>query len=159
MGTPVPAAPADQRAGGPPVMAAPIFVEGAWARAAAAGGTSAIYMVIHNRGAQEDELVAAQSDVANAVELHHTAMDGDVMRMRPIDTVRVPARGQVTLEPGGRHVMLIGLRRQLPEGATVALTLRFARAGEMTLQVPVRAAGGVAPGTPVAPAMPGGHDG
>lgn len=126
--------------------AAAITIEGAWARAAArdAGGragTSAIYLVVRNRSPQEDYLLGARSDAASAVEVHRSFMDQGMVRMEPAGRVTVPARGSLTLEPGGLHIMLIGLRRDLVEGSQVTLTLQFERAGPVTVQVPVRAAG------------------
>jgi copper(I)-binding protein len=108
-------------------------------------------MVVHNAGGDADALTAAQCALASAAELHSSALVDGVMRMRPIDAVEVPARGRAVLEPGGRHVMLIGLRQPLTEDAPLALTLRFERAGEVTLQVPVRAPGAPAPAPPGPP--------
>ena len=103
------------------------------------GATSAAYLVLANRGKTADKLVQAQSDVADAVEIHTTEKQGDVMTMRPVDGVDVPAGGQAKLEPGGFHIMLIGLKRDLNAGDTAPLTLRFQQAGQVTLQAPIRA--------------------
>lgn len=104
-----------------------------------AGGTSAAYMVLVNRGGAGDRLVSASTDVAEVVELHETRMVDNVMQMAPVaGGIPVPANGQVELKPGGLHVMLIGLKRDLAAGETVRLTLKFERAGEMTVDAPVR---------------------
>ena len=121
--------------------APPISVEGAWARAAvqdanAGGGMSAVYMVVHNRSDEDDTLIGVHSDAANAAEVHRTAMENGVMQMQPAGGVAVPAKGQVTLEPGGLHVMLMGLRQDLREGSAVTVTMQFERA--VPVQVPVR---------------------
>ncbi|MCS6881866.1 MAG: copper chaperone PCu(A)C [Oscillochloridaceae bacterium] len=102
-------------------------------------GTSAAYMVLVNRGGAGDRLVSASTDVAEVVELHETKMVDNVMQMAPVTGgIPVPANGQVELKPGGLHVMLIGLKRDLAAGETVRLTLKFERAGEVTVDAPVR---------------------
>jgi copper(I)-binding protein len=71
--------------------------------------------------------------------------DGEVMRMREVAAIPVPARGSVTLQPGGLHLMLIGLTAPLVVGDTIPVTLRFERAGEMRVMLAVQAAGARAP--------------
>lgn len=104
----------------------------------AMGSTSAAYMLLRSRGAA-DTLLGVATDVAEVVELHTVERDGDVMRMRPVPQIDIPAGGTTALEPGGLHVMLIGLRRDLQAGETVQLTLTFANAGEVVVEAPVRA--------------------
>jgi len=107
-----------------------------WVRAAATGN-SAAYMLIRNGGTAADRLVKAESDVAAAVELHETKMEGGMMKMAPVEGIAIPATGQVELKPGGLHIMLIGLKRELKAGESVKLTLHFEKAGarEVTAQV------------------------
>ncbi len=125
-----------QRAGG-------ISVDGAWARAAAGpGATSAVYLTIHNGGTTDDQLVGARSDAAQMVEVHRSSMDNGVMRMSPAGPLTVPAGGDVTLEPGGLHIMLMDLPADLAEGSKIDVTLVFEAAGEVPVQVPVRSAAG-----------------
>jgi hypothetical protein len=69
--------------------------------------------------------------VADRAELHESDMQDGVMRMRAVEAVEVPAHGQAALEPGGLHVMLIGLKAPLEEGGSFALTLVFENAGEV----------------------------
>ncbi len=57
------------------------------------------------------KLVSAQSPVAEAVEIHEMSMEGDVMRMRQITALPLPAGQEVTLKPGGYHIMLTGLKQ------------------------------------------------
>jgi protein SCO1/2 len=133
-----------------------LAIESAWARAAGRTGTSAVYLVIRNHSSQDDALLGARSDVAETVEVHRSFMDQGMMRMEPAGRVVVPARGILTLEPGGLHIMLIGLRRDLTEGTHLTVTLQFERAGPITVQVPVRAAAGMSGGHS-ASGMTGGH--
>jgi protein SCO1/2 len=119
---------------------APIRVRGPWARPAAAGATSAVYLTLENRGRVDDALVGAASAAAGRVEVHRTSMDGGVMRMRPAGDVATPAGGAIAMEPGGLHVMVMDLRRDLVPGQSLPVTLRLARAGELTVRAVVRSA-------------------
>lgn len=116
-----------------------ISIEGGYATAAGATAIAgAAYFVINNTGPEDDRLVAVESAAARRVGLHETVSDGAVMGMRPLDDgIAVPAGGVHRLETGGDHVMLMGLTEPLREGATVALTLVFEKAGAVEVQVPV----------------------
>jgi copper(I)-binding protein len=118
-----------------------ITLENPWTRAAGQGAQGAGYLVIRNAGATPDRLVAAASPAAGRMELHTHIRDGDVMRMRAVEAIEVPAGGAVTLQPGGLHLMFIGLTRPFAVGERVPVTLRFERAGEMTVELAVQAAG------------------
>lgn len=113
-----------------------------WARPNTGGApNSGAYMLLVNPDQVDDALVGVASDVASAVEVHEMTMGaGDVMQMRPVEGQRlvVPAGGAVQLKPGGYHVMLIGLTRDLAVGDTFALTLTFESGDEKTLDVIVR---------------------
>ena len=124
-----------------PARAADITVQQPFARAAMQGGVGGAFMTIQNGGAAPDRLLSAASPVARSVEIHATIRDGDVMRMRPVTAVEIPAHGAVQLQPGGLHVMMMGLTKALAQGETVPLTLTFERAGAVTVSVPVQAAG------------------
>jgi hypothetical protein len=103
------------------------------------GANSAVYMVLANGGAEADSLVAAQADVSNAIEIHETVMEGDVMRMKQVEGgIEVPAGGQVELKPGGYHVMLIGLTRDLNVGDKFPVTLEFASGAKLQVEAEVR---------------------
>lgn len=123
-----------------------IEVEGAWARAAMKGRNGAVFLTIRNTGTEDDALVAARGDVAGTIELHTHVMEEGVMKMRPIERIPVPAGATVELKPGGYHVMLIGLERELREGDRVPLELAFEKAGTMRIEAEVRAAGALGHG-------------
>jgi periplasmic copper chaperone A len=126
--------------------AADIEVANPFMRAAPmAGGTGIAYLTINNHGGA-DRLVSAESDIAKAVELHTHIKDGDVYRMRKIESLAVPEHATVELKPGGDHVMFIGLAAPVKEGKTVSLTLVFEKAGRVAVQVPVLAPGAMTPG-------------
>lgn len=99
------------------------------------------FLTIKNTGTQADRLIRATSPVAGVVELHEMAMDGNVMRMRPIAGIEVPAGAQVALKPGGYHVMLMELKGPLVEGKQVPLTLVFEKSGTIEVQVKVESMG------------------
>ena len=121
-----------------------ITLEAPWTRAAGQGGQGAGFVTIRNAGAA-DRLLSASTPAAGRTELHTMLRDGDIMRMRQVDAIAVPANGAVTLAPGGLHIMLIGLTRPLAVGESVPLTLVFERAGTVTLNLAVQPAGARAP--------------
>jgi len=113
-------------------------VKNAWARPSASGDNGAIYFVIENGTTQSDALLSVQSDAAGAVELHLSQMEGDHMTMRHHQSVEIPAGEAVIFSPGGWHVMLVGLTRELATGGTFVVTLTFENAGQKTVTVTVR---------------------
>lgn len=119
-----------------------------WSRATArAGATGAGFLTIRNTSDQPDRLVGASSPIAPTVELHtHTHVNG-VMQMRPVPAIDIPPNGEVTLKPGSLHIMLIGTKEALRQGTTVPLTLRFERAGEVTVALSVQGPGAAQPGS------------
>lgn len=100
----------------------------------------AVYLRLENRG-PADRLVKGSvgKDVAERVEIHVMHMDGDVMRMREVEALDVPANKSTVLQQGGTHLMLIGLKAPLKEGTTIPLSLRFEKAGEVSVTVNVEA--------------------
>lgn len=116
-----------------------LTVKEAWARPAIQGQTGAVYFVIQNDTRTDDALIGASTDAAASAEAHLSMMDSNgVMSMRMQDAVQVPAGESVIFKPGDLHVMLIDLNRDLQINDTFALTLRFEKAGEITLQVEVK---------------------
>jgi hypothetical protein len=126
-------------------QAGPISITAPWTRAAGAGGQGAGFMTIRNAGPAADRIVAARSEAARVMELHTHVRDGDVMRMRPVPAIELPPGQEVRLQPGGLHLMLIGLTGELRQGTEVPVTLVFERAGEVQVMLPVQAAGARAP--------------
>lgn len=127
-----------------PAGVAPVDVRDAWARSTVEGQRSTGVYARLTAGAGA-RLVGASSPWAETVEVHEMKMVGDVMRMRALDSgLDLPPGEAVELQPGGYHVMVTGLKRVLPPGTALPVTLRFVdrdgRAGELSLQVPARAA-------------------
>ncbi|MEQ9642761.1 MAG: copper chaperone PCu(A)C [Alphaproteobacteria bacterium] len=118
---------------------ASIIVDRAWARASIlASRPGAAYLTIRNVGTNADRLVGATSPVAKSVTIHATDVSGGTMRMRAVSGLEVGTDSEVVLEPGGIHLMLMGLREKLVEGEDLTLVLTFERAGVIELQVPIR---------------------
>ena len=114
-----------------------IQIVDAWARATPPGvANGAVYCKILNRGSP-DRLVGARSPAAQGAEIHSSASANGLVEMRRIEALPLGAGASVELAPGGTHVMLVGLAAPLTAGAKVALTLVFAGAGEIAVEVPV----------------------
>lgn len=97
----------------------------------------AVYLRLLNRGAETDRLIAATSSVAEITEIHQTTVENDVMRMGEIEGLDLPAGEWVAFEPGGYHIMLVNLQRNLIEGEAIPLTLTFESGIELIIAVPV----------------------
>jgi len=132
-----------------PLLAAagPIEVREAYAHATStAQPVGAGFLTVANSGGA-DRLLGVSCSCSQSTELHTMSMDGGVMKMRKLDAIDVPAKGSVVLEPGGLHLMLIGLKAPLAEGQSVPLELRFDKAGVVKTVLKVRAR------------VPAGHEG
>lgn len=129
-----------------PVLAADIEVSSPFARASAgAAPVGAAFMTLKNETASDDKLVSASTPVAASAELHTHIKDGDIMRMREVPSIDLPAGSTVNMQPGGLHVMLMGLKQPLRQGEVFPLTLTFAKAGAVTVEVPVKTAAEMMP--------------
>jgi hypothetical protein len=95
-------------------------------------------MRLQNGSASDHALVSAESSASRIVELHTHVEEDGVMKMRQIEKIDIPARGDVLLKPGGLHVMLIDLNEELKEGANVSITLIFEDGSRNEIQAPVR---------------------
>ena len=132
---------------------AQVTVKDAWVRATVAQ-QKATGAFMQLQSAQDVRLVGALSPVAGVVEVHEMAMVGDVMTMRAIPSLPLPAGKTVELRPGGYHVMLMDLKAAVKDGETVPVTLivegRDGQRQNIEIQAPVR-------GMKAAPAMQQGH--
>lgn len=120
-----------------------IEVSDTWARTSTQGMNSAVYFVIQNHNAEADEIIGAVSGVADAVEVHESKMDGDVMMMNHVESVMLEPSAKVEFKPGGYHVMLIGLKQDLKTGDEIEVTLQFRNSPDIKLTVPVKESGGM----------------
>jgi len=117
-----------------------LYVGGAWARPAPAGGLAAVYFLMGNGTSQADALLSASTQAARVTEMHRSMSMGDesdAMIMTPIDRVDLAAGQQVAFEPGGYHLMLFDLQQDLVEGDQFTLIMHFEQAGELEVDVKV----------------------
>ena len=125
---------------------AQVEVDKPWMRATPPGAkVAAGYMTVRNKSGTPDRLVGASSAAAAKVETHVHIKDGDILRMREVKSLDVPARGALELKPGGAHLMFVDIARPLKEGDKVPVTLRFEKAGEVKAEFHVGRIGAQAP--------------
>lgn len=116
-----------------------LTIDGAYTRATVPGQKVAGgFMKISSIG-NADQLIGGTSPIADEVQLHTMSMDGNVMKMRQVNAIEVPSNSSVELKPGGLHLMFIGIKSPLVAGATVPVNLKFAKAGEVEIRLPVNA--------------------
>jgi copper(I)-binding protein len=115
-----------------------IEVANAWARASVPGQkVGGVYMDI--RSAKHARLLSASSPAAGRVELHNMTIENGVMRMSPVDGITLPAGQSVSLAPGGYHVMLFDLKRELKPGNKLPVVLTFESPGKKRETIEVKA--------------------
>lgn len=119
-----------------------IRVSDAWARATAAGQTSAaVYADIDNRGGMGDVLIAVSSDRAAHAMLHEGNVENGIAKMRMVERLDLAPGRHTELKPGGSHIMLMGVREPLTAGQRFTLRLKFEKSGEIEVPVTVVAPG------------------
>jgi copper(I)-binding protein len=122
--------------------AAPVTALVPWARPTVQGQRSAgVYVTL--TASEPLTLVSASTPIAGTADVHEMKLDGDVMRMRALDKLELPAGKPVELKPGGYHLMLQELKAPLQPGTSIPITLTFRTAAgqqrQLALQVPVTA--------------------
>jgi periplasmic copper chaperone A len=119
-----------------------VQIEDAYVRAVPPGQpNSAAFMKLVNGSTEDEALVGAESPASDVAELHTHVREGGMMKMRRIDRIDLPGGKTTALQPGGLHVMLIGLKHQLVPGEKVGLTLIFADGSRQSVEAPVRRIG------------------
>ncbi|MEN8837697.1 MAG: copper chaperone PCu(A)C [Celeribacter marinus] len=119
---------------------AEITIDDAYARSSGMSAKAgAAFFVIHNSGAEDDQLINATSDVSKLVELHtHKDMGEGVMKMMHVpEGFTIPAGGEHALARGGDHVMFMGIKEGFEQGDILTVTLTFEKAGDITVDIPV----------------------
>lgn len=115
-----------------------IVIRDAWMRPALHNSNGAIYFVIFNGAEKYDEILRVSTPAAEAAEIHVSRMGGDVMSMHHVAFVPLATAEEVTFAPGGLHVMLVGLKRDVKTGDEITVTLHFKNHDAVTIAVPVR---------------------
>ena len=134
-------APAESNVAWPPRVTdeQQVEIKGAWVQEGPPSQTiTAAFMLIENHGPDEIALLSASTDAARVVELHKMELEDGMMRMHRVDSIKIPAGGSVELKPGGYHLMVIGLKKDLKGGDEVSFTLQFSGEIRKTLKVPVK---------------------
>jgi len=121
------------------LLASTISINDAYVRATPPGlPNSAAFMTVKNETSKDINIVKASSKVAKYVELHTHNMKNGVMKMYQVPQITVPKNGKVVLQPGGFHVMLIGLYQPLKKGESVTFTLELANGETKTITAPIK---------------------
>ena len=116
-----------------------IMVKEPYGRAVPPGQpNSAAFLMLMNNSATDHAVVGGESPVAKVVELHEHIHQNGMMKMRQIPRIEVKANSKTVLQPGGLHIMLIGLKQELKKGEKVSLTLKFDDGSTKTIEAPVR---------------------
>jgi copper(I)-binding protein len=120
------------------IAQAEIVVHDAWVRGLPPGqGVTAAFMRLENTGTESRSLVGAKTTVAERAEIHQHVHSDGMMSMRRVQDLPVPAGKKTTLQPGGYHLMLFGLKRPLKHGQRIELGLEFDDGSTLKLLVPV----------------------
>ena len=129
------------------VKAGDLVISQPWARATPGGAkVGGGYLTIENKGSAPDKLVGVGADAAGKVEVHEMAMDGGVMKMRPVEGGFTIDPGKtVKLAPGGLHLMMMDLKSPLKQGDKLPVTLQFEKAGKVQVTLDVQGVGAPGP--------------
>ncbi len=100
--------------------------------------SSAAFFTITNNTDKSINLVAVNSDIAEQVQIHNNINKDGMMKMRQVDTIMIKANSSTSLQPGGYHVMFIGLKNSLTEGQSVDLMLYFDNGEQIKVNTPVQ---------------------
>jgi len=113
-----------------------IVVKNPYTVASKAGQMSVVYLIIVNNNDQPDTLLSALADTSIVAEtqLHTYIQEGDKGKMVHVENIPVPANGTVELKPGGYHIMLMGLKKDINVGDTVDVVLHFKNAGDIAIK-------------------------
>jgi copper(I)-binding protein len=118
---------------------AEVIADGAYARETApTATTSAVFISLSNTESNDVALISASTSAAGKVELHDMIKEGDVMKMRQVEKIIIPANGKTELKPGGLHVMLFDLVAPLKEGQMIPVQLHFSNQQTLSVQAPIK---------------------
>ena len=110
-----------------------IQIKDAWMRPSSEKMASALYFSIENTGDAADTLFKVDYDFAEKVEIHETYSQGDMMGMRKIDFIIIDGKSSFELKPGGYHIMLMKLKKDINDGGEGEFILYFKQAGEIRI--------------------------
>ena len=117
---------------------AKIEISEPWARETPQGAPNgALYLTISNEGDRDDRLLSVATEHASHAGIHSTSEEDGMMRMRSVEALSIPAHEKISLAPGGLHIMLMGLNKELVKGDEISINLVFEESGEQTIRFPV----------------------
>lgn len=117
---------------------APMVGDDAQSGVASERGNGAVYATVVNAGKTADVLIAGASEAADAVELHESYEMSGMMMMRPAPKLEILAGSRLEMKPGGYHLMLLRLKRDLAPGEKIKVSLTFEKAGQLSVDAEVR---------------------
>jgi len=115
-----------------------IEVKDQWLRPGAEKMATALYFTIENNSDSPDTLFSVESDISSMVQIHETYSSGDMMGMREIKELVVEPAAKTILEPGGTHIMVMKLKKDLKNGEAIKFILHFKNAGEIPITAEVK---------------------
>lgn len=119
--------------------AAGIDIHNPYARAMPPGApASAVFVTLMNKGDSDRSIVSASTSAAGIVELHDHIMEGDVMKMRQVPEIKIPAKGKTELKPGSLHIMMFELQKTFVEGDDIEVTINFRNGESQTFTAPIK---------------------
>jgi len=110
-----------------------IVIKDQWLRPSAAKMATALYFTIENKSDVTDTLYSVKSNISDKIEIHETYSSGDMMGMREIGSIVIEGGKAVKLEPGGKHIMVLKLKRDIKVGDKIDFILNFKRSGELSI--------------------------
>ena len=130
-----------------PVKAGDLVITQAWTRATPGGAkVGGGYLTIENKGSSPDKLIGGSTDAAGKLEVHEMTTENGIMKMHPVAGGLTIAPGKtVKLTPGGYHLMLMELKHPFKQGGKVPVTLRFEKAGNVSVTLDVQGIGAQSP--------------
>lgn len=123
----------------PKIQNSKLKIQNAWVRPAAKGANSALYFVLQNNGSKPDTLIGAESKLADIVEVHESfKRDNDRMGMRPAGKLAINPKSEFEFKPGGFHIMLLGVLKDLKIGDQIEVVLLLKYVGKIKIKAEVR---------------------
>lgn len=98
------------------------------------------YLTIMNHSAEDVTLTKASSSYAKYTEFHTHLNEKGMMRMVKLKDLKIPAHATISMKPGGKHIMLIQLSKQLAKGNKVTIQLTDSKGNNYSTTIPIQRA-------------------